>query len=450
MGGGKDTRGRLIAAAGSGERPFAELLAWLWRLGPVGDEPDAGAVAVGGAETAGELRALVAERRLAGAVILAAGAADAADGLPARKIVEGLARFDGGLRVEGHHTVLAGGRAVIRSSAGVHAARDDRVLVAGASPGRWGTLGQWWLLPALAEFLPEVLGRPLVALPPIGCLRLDDAPGTAELQLLGRAKPDARERRRLEAMVRALEASGSRLVAAVAARALRDGEIVPVEEIWPDSIALIAEAVDRGLMEPACHGLLHLDPAEHAAGRVAPREFARLDREEAGRRLDEALEWMHDRLGPARSFIAPAWGYSDGALEAARERELITWMPPRPAPLLDGHLLRETLHDGVPGLTGLSYAPLERLAAVGVPPTVVFHGRLLDDRLPRLRAARDVVSLARLVRTRDLERIAALRGIRWIGAGELAERLRVHSQVEVDGDRVSAPEGAETVLIGVR
>ncbi|HEV3001258.1 MAG TPA: hypothetical protein VGW75_11015, partial [Solirubrobacteraceae bacterium] len=419
--------GRLVAAPGSAERGVAELLAWLWRLGPVRDGPAPDAVAVGGAAGAAELRALVGERRLAGAVILAGEAGEERDGLPARRVVRGVARLRGAGALDGEHVLLGGGQPAVRSSLGVHAVRDERVLVAGAGPERWGDLAAAWLLPALADFLPGILDRPLVALPPLGCLRLDDAPGTAELQLLDRAKPDERERRRLRAMARALESSGSRLVAAVAARALRDGDVVPIDEVWPASIALIAESVERGLMEPASHGLLHLDPAEHAAGRVAPREFLRLDRDEAGRRLDEALAWMRARLGPARSFIAPAWGYSDGALAAAAERGLTTWMPPRPGPLLDGHLLRETLHDGVPGLIGVRYAPLVRLAEAGLPPTVVFHGRMLDDRLPRLRAARDAVALARLARRRDLERIAALRGVRWVGAAELVERLRAHA-----------------------
>lgn len=420
------------------------MVASLWRLGPVLEEPAPDAVALGGPGDAGELIARVRERRLAGAVILAGGPGEEGGGLPARRAVRGVATFRGAGAVDGEHVLLGGGPAAVRSSLGVHAVREGGVLVAGAGPGRWGDLAAWWLLPALAEFLSEILDRPLVALPPLGCLRLDDAPGTAELQLLGRARPDERERRRLRAMVRALESSGSTLVAAVAARALRDGAIVPIDEVWPASIALIAESVERGLMEPACHGLLHLDPAEHAAGRVAPREFLRLDREEAGRRLDEALAWMRGRLGPARSFIAPAWGYSDGALAAAAERGLTTWMPPRPGPLAEGHLLRETLHDGVPGLTGVRYAPLVRLAEAGIPPTVVFHGRLLDDRLPRLRAARDVVALARLARRRDLERIAALRGVRWVGAAELAERLRAHAAAPPDD------AGTEAVLLDAR
>ncbi|HEX8121474.1 MAG TPA: hypothetical protein VF549_09440 [Solirubrobacteraceae bacterium] len=438
-------QGRLTAAPDAPERGIAELLAWLWRLGPVRDEPAPGTVAIAGPEAAAELRAAVRAGGLAGAVILAPGARPEAPGLPARTVASGAARFRGVGRVSGEHTLLGGGTAAVSSSLGTHAVREDRVLVAGASPQRWGDLTQWWLLPALADFLPSVLGRPLVALPPVGCLRLDDAPGTAELQLLGHAKPDGRERARIRAMLDAVERSGSRLVIAVVARALRDEAIVPIEEVWPQSIALLAEGVERGVLEPACHGLLHLDPAEHAAGRVAAREFLRLDREQAGRHLDEALAWMSERLGPARSFIAPAWGYSDGALEAAAERGLVTWMPPQAGPLLAGHLLHETLHDGLPGLTRLDYAPLARIAAAGLPPTVVFHGRLLDGRMERLREARDVASLARLLRRRDLERVAALPGVRWVGAEELAARLRAHGEVDVDGDRV--PPGADAILI---
>lgn len=440
--------GRLVAAPASAERGLAELVAWLWRLGEVQDEPVAGAVGFGGPGEAAALRALVAERRLAGAVILAAGDGEESPSLPARRTVDGVARFRDVARVEGRHTLLGSGTPAVRSSLGAHAVADDRVLVAGAGAERWGHLTDWWLLPALAQFLPRVLGRPLVALPPVGCLRLDDAPGTPELQLLGTAKDDATESERIRGILGALERSGSRLVVAVVARALRDEGVVPIEEVWPQAIALLADGVERGLLEPACHGLLHLDPAEHAAGRVEAKEFARLDREQAGRHLDEALAWMDERLGRPGSFIAPAWGYGDGALDAARERGLPTWMPPVPGPLLDGCLLRETLHDGLPGLTRLGYAPLERLAAAGLPPTVVFHGRLLDGRMERLRAARDGMTLARLLRRRDLDRIAALPGVRWIGAGELVDRLRAHAATEWDGDRVVAPDGAEAVLIG--
>ena len=443
--------GRLYVPEGAGVAGVAETLAWLWRLGPPSAQPARDAVGVGGVQHAAELRALVRDRRLAGAVVLAGEAGGERDGVPARRRVRGTARFPGrGMATTGEYTVLAGGRPAVVSSLGVHAARDGRVLTAGATADDWGRLRAWWLLPAIAGFLLETLARPLVALPPIGCLRLDDAPGTAELVLLERAKPDGRERRRLETILRAIRRSGARLVVAVAARALQDGREVPLDAVWPQSLELLAESAQRGLVEPACHGLLHLDTDAYREGRIDPREFGRLDRAEAGRRLDQAIAWMSPRLGPPRSFVAPAWAYSDGALDAAAERGLPTWVRPAPRPLLDRLLLHETLRDGLADLDGLRYGPLTRMARIGLPPTVVFHGRMLDGRVPRLRAARDALALARLTRARDLERIARLAGVRWVTASELVERLRAHAAIEVDGARPLVPHGVEAILIGPR
>ena len=63
--------GRLYAAAGSPAADLAAGLAWLWRLGPLLDAPDARAVGVGDAADAAELHGLVGAGRLAGAVIFA-------------------------------------------------------------------------------------------------------------------------------------------------------------------------------------------------------------------------------------------------------------------------------------------------------------------------------------------------------------------------------------------
>ena len=293
----------------------------------------------------------------------------------------------------------------------------------------------------MAGFLIERLGRPLVALPAIGCLRLDDFPGTAELQLLGAAKPDARQRRRAYAIVRRLARARARLIVAVAGRALRDGGEVPLDDVWPSAVAALAEGVRRGVLEPASHGLLHLDTRARAEGRVDPREFAALDEPEAGRRIDLAGAWLEAHVGAPRSFVAPAWGYGPGALAAADARGLPTWLPPAPAAMMSGTRLRETLAVGLPGLHGLDYAPLRRLAAIGLPPTVIFHGRLLDDRIPRLRAARDVAGAVRLARAPDLWRLMRLEGVRWTGAAELAEALRRHERIEVDGDAIAGGTG---------
>jgi hypothetical protein len=424
--------GRLFCAGESALAPLAEGLAWLWRLGPRMDTPAPTAVGVGAAEEAGQLAGLVAARRLAGAVIFASGPGVAAGPLPARRSLAATARF-GRTRTTGTYTLFAGGDAAVRSSLGLHAVREGNVLVLGAGPDFWGRMDAFWALEAIAGFLTERLERPLVRLPAVGCLRLDDFPGTAELQLLGAAKSDARQRRRAQAMVRRLERARARLIVAVAARALRDDAEVPLDDVWPTAVSALAEGVRRGVLEPACHGLLHLDPRAHAERRVDPREFAGLDAVEAGRRLDLAGAWLEAHAGPPRSFVAPAWGYGPGALAAADARGLPTWLPPAPGALLRGTRLHETLAIGLPGLHRLDYAPLRRLAAIGLPPTVVFHGRLLDDRLPRLRAGRDLAGTARLARAPDLWRIMRMEGVRWVGAAELVEALRHHERIEFDG-----------------
>jgi hypothetical protein len=247
--------------------------------------------------------------------------------------------------------------------------------------------------------------------------------------------------------VRSLRGARATLVVAVAAQALDGDRPVPLDAVWPRSVAELGAGVRLGVLEPACHGRLHLDRRALAEGRVEPREFAAMGREEASRALADAISWMTPRLGRPATFVAPAWGYSQGTLEAARELELPAWLPPRPGPLLgDGGEIVETLRDGLPGLHSLDYAPVERLAAAGLPPTVVFHGGLLDDRLSRLRATTDVLGAARLALRRDLPRIAALRGVGWVSARELLGALAAHSETALEGAALRLPEGGRAVV----
>jgi hypothetical protein len=441
--------GRLYCPRDSELAPFADGLAWLWRLGPRLEEPAPSAVGLGTARDAPELAALCAAGRLAGAVILAPGSGPATGVLPARRAHGGHARF-GGASADAAFTLFAGGDAVVRSTLGIHAVRERNVLMLGAGPDVWGRLDAFWALETLARFLAGRLARPLVLLPSVGCLRLDDFPGTAELQLRGAAPSDARQRRRAAAMRRALERSGARLVLAVAARALRGDEEVPLHEVWPAAVAGIAAGVRQGQFDPACHGLVHLEPGAQARGEIDPREFAHLDAEEAGRRIDAAVAWLGEHVGAPRSFVAPAWAYGRGAVPAATARGLPTWLAPEPGPLLRGTLLHETLATGLPGLHRLDYTPLRRLAAIGLPPTVVFHGRLLDDRLARLRATRDLTGAARLAQRPDLPRIIGLDGVRWLGAAELIEAYERHERIEVRGAEVVAPDGPAPRLLTAR
>lgn len=81
-------------------------------------------------------------------------------------------------------------------------------------------------------------------------------------------------------------------------------------------------------IEMFVHGWFHKDLAEHS-GLAALKarhmtasegEFLGLDRQEAARRMAEGKTLVEDIIGrPAAGFIAPAWLYGTGALEALAE-----------------------------------------------------------------------------------------------------------------------------------
>ena len=219
----------------------------MWRLGPRLDDPAPTAVGVGTAQDAPALASLTAAGRLAGAVILAPGEGSEGGVLPARRVRAGTARF-GDARVTARFTVFDRGAAVIRSELGLHAVREGNVLMLGAGPELWGRLDAFWALEAIAAFLAARLERPLVLLPAIGCVRLDDAPGTAELQLLGARHVRRAPARAVRTMPRWLERSGQRARrGAVAARALRGRrERADARRCGRRSFALTAEAVRAG------------------------------------------------------------------------------------------------------------------------------------------------------------------------------------------------------------
>ncbi len=407
-------------------------------MGPIQDAPWPGAVAIGGLPEAAELSAAVGEGRAAGAIVLAPEPGPDAGPVPARRRVEGAARFAPGAAVFDQHTVFAGGAAVVRTRLGAHAVlTSPRVLAVGADlAGRWGWLGAYWALVPIEEFLVEVLERPLVKLPPIGAVRLDDSPGTPQQQLEGRAKDDRQARRRIERLLAVHRGARAPLSVAVVARGLRDDEPVPAEEVWPTAISALADGVAEGVFEPVCHGWLHYDAGATNDSAVEPREFLTIDEDEAGRRIDAALDWQRTVLGAAaRSFVAPAWGYSSGALRALAKRSLPAWQRAAPGPLIvDGNPRETLIGAGHPfgGVHGLQYGSLVRLAASGVPPTPVLHGLLLDDRLAA-RAPRRLPTIARLMRSRDAHRLPSVGGIRWVGAAELIERYQEHDSTRVEG-----------------
>jgi hypothetical protein len=172
--------GAIFVPDGSRIARFGQALAWLWRLGPVLDSPDQAAVGLGWLEDGAELHSLVESGRLAGAAVFATRPGAPEGPMPSRARVAGVASFGEGLRVAGQFSVLHGGKAAVRSSLGVHAVREGRWMGLGADPDTsWGALEGFWVLPALADFMADVLDRPLVMLPPLGWVRYDDLPGSA-------------------------------------------------------------------------------------------------------------------------------------------------------------------------------------------------------------------------------------------------------------------------------
>jgi hypothetical protein len=440
--------GCLFVPPGSRIGNFAGAVAWLWRLGPVLDSPDPSAVGLGWLEDASELHALVDAGRLAGAAIFATRPGPNHGPMPSRARVAGVASFGEGRRVAGQFYVLHGGRPAIRSSIGVHAVRDGRWMVLGADPDTsWGALDGFWVLPALADFLVDLLDRPLVMLPSLGWVRYDDVPGTAYHQIIGHDKPDENVRKRVARVAKLFGRNGARLNIAIPSRALVDGREVGADEVWPQAVAAIRRGIEDGTLEPVCHGYMHLDTDAWAKGEINPREFRGVDREEADRRLEVSLEWFERALGVApQTFVAPTWAYGAGLMEALAGRGLPAWLPPQPGPLVADGNGRETVGSNMEGLYRLDYGPFGALAEAGFPPSIVIHGGLFDMRSASLHKITEARTTARLILRRDLFRFPWVPGVRWIGAGELLDRLRGHGQIEVRGERISNPAGFDVLV----
>jgi hypothetical protein len=442
-------QGGVFVLPGSRVRRFAETVAWLWRLGPVRDSPNRATLALGWLDDIAELRDLLDRGNLAGAVVFASRPGPRTGTMPGRHRRVGTPSFGPGCRIGGEFYVLdAAGEPVIRSSLGVHAVRDGNWMLIGADPeASWGALDGAWVFDALADFAADVLDRPLALLPPVGWVRYDDVPGSAYHQLTGRDKPDRKMRRRVNRAIERFADASACLNVAIPPRTLVEGRETPVDEVWPESIAALQAGVRAAYVEPVYHGYLHLDTDAWETGRMSPREFETVRREEADRRLDIAFRWFADVFGEdGRTFVAPTWTYSEGLLEALANRDVPTWLPPDLGALVASNTVRETIYSTMEGLVGLDYEPYGVLARAGVPPTIVIHGGLFDARIQGLRDRRQIVAAARLFQRRDLLRFPWVDGVRWIGATELVDRLRAHDLVQVDGSAVSGPAGTELVV----
>ncbi len=394
--------GALFAASDPAAARLAKAISWLWRLGPPLPSPQSGAVGIGGRGDESELSRLLGEGRLAGAVVLGAGA--------------------------GTERAAAGG--------------SGEILRVPADPDEaWGRFGIHELLEGISDYLLGRLERPLVMLPRIGMLRIDDLPGTAQHQLEGRAKSDRRQRRRLRRYVRAFERADAVLNVAVPAQALKGESRVPLNRVWPDSIAALREGAVNGAVEAVCHGLLHLDTAQLERGAIEFREFAHLDEEEAGTRIDTARAWQEKEIGPSRTFVAPAWAYSEGSIAAAARRGLPIFTRCEAGETYAQGRISETLKGGL-GIEGLNYSPLTRMAAAGLPPTMVLHGTLIDVRTGSVGLGEPVTAL-RLLWRRDLSRLPSVKGVRWLAASDYAEVLAQHDRIVFDGAAVRVPPGGQ-------
>lgn len=418
--------GALYAAAGGS--PAAELargFAWFWKLGSLRDDPHPSVVGFGGIEQSAELSRLVGAGELAGAVVTVLGAGPADGIVPGRRRIPGVPEFEGGTKVEGEFTIFTGGTSAVRSSLGIHAVLADGVLVLGYDPEtEWGRLDSFWAYEAVAEYLESRIEQPLRKLPALGCLRLDDTPGTALHQMQERASTDKRQARRLRRLAKRLNRNDAALSLAVVAQALDDqGRRVPMDEAYPDSIKAIQGGIETGAYEPICHGLLHMDPDALERGEIQYMEFRDLDPVRAVDHLDRALEWQTRVLAAPRSFCAPAWSYGDTVDGEAAKRGLVRWYRSLPGPLLEDGRVRESLLGELQGLHKFDYSPLQRLAKLGIPPIVAMHGYTLDGRIQNLQANRDVLSLARLFFWRDISRLMALDGIEWVASSVLISAL---------------------------
>lgn len=155
---------------------------------------------------------------------------------------------------------------------------------------------------------------------------------------------------------------------------------------------------DAGI-EMFLHGFYHRDDGGHdgAGDRLRARlmtasegEFLGLSRAKAGRRIAEGRAIVEDVIGrPVDGFVAPAWLYGEGALEALRDAALPlaedhfrVWSPTTGAKLASGLVItwasrtRMRLASSLAAAATLKHVPLQVLR-VGVHPPDVRHAALV-------------------------------------------------------------------------
>ena len=180
---------------------------------------------------------------------------------------------------------------------------------------------------------------------------------------------------------------------------------------------------DEGI-EMFLHGFFHRDDSRHAGaldrlkGRVMTAgegEFLALTRAAASKRIGEGRALIEDVIGrPVDGFIAPAWLYSHGALEALSdasmpiaEDHMRVWSPKTGQQLARGPVItwasrtRLRLASSLVAASALRRAPMEVLR-VGVHPPDVRHPAIVGSIGKTLAAARSTrrpAAYAELLRT---------------------------------------------------
>lgn len=165
---------------------------------------------------------------------------------------------------------------------------------------------------------------------------------------------------------------------------------------------------ERGV-EMFLHGYTHRDDSQHAGTSAQLRarvmtagegEFLGLDRQEAASRIDAGLCLLEDVIGrPVDGFVAPAWLYGPGAIEALADRALPlaedhfrVWSPRTGRRLAQGPVItwasrtRGRLASSLFAAAGLRRLPIRALR-IGVHPPDAAHPRLVASIDKTLRIA---------------------------------------------------------------
>jgi predicted deacetylase len=188
----------------------------------------------------------------------------------------------------------------------------------------------------------------------------------------------------------------------------------------PAFAARLRRWADDGV-EMFLHGWRHRDdaPAQGFAQRhmtAGEGEFAALSKAEAASRIADGRKIVEDAIGrPVAGFVAPAWLYSPGAIEAAREAgfalaedHMKVWNPVSQQVLSRGPVITWASRSPARIRSSLMFSGLAR-ATLGVLPTVRVAVHPGDVTVPALLSSIDA-TFRRFTQTHAPSRYAELLG----------------------------------------